>query len=76
MILGMNVEILRKKRGINKSRLCMMLGIGRPTLNRIEKGIHDARLSLIHALAVVLEVTDRELLEPHDKSYWDNRLRA
>ena len=62
VILGTNVERLRKERNINKSRFAMMLGIGRPTLNRIEKGIHNPRLDLLCNLADALEVTIFDLL--------------
>lgn len=62
LILGANVERLRKRRHLTKTRFSAMAGIGRPTLDRIEKGIHDPRLSLLTKLAEILEVDMRDLL--------------
>lgn len=61
-IVGFNVERLRKRAGISKIRFCEMLGIGRPTLDRIEDGEHDIRLSLLVKIAEALEVRAVDLM--------------
>lgn len=62
-VVGFNVERLRRAQGISKIRFCQMLGIGRPTLDRIEDGEGDCRLSLLEALAVALETSVPDLLQ-------------
>lgn len=61
-IIGFNVERLRKRAGISKVRFCDMLGIGRPTLDRIEDGEGDVRLSLLVKIAEALEVRAIDLM--------------
>lgn len=61
-VIGFNVERLRKRAGISKVRFCEMLGIGRPTLDKIEDGEHDIRLSLLVKIAEVLEVRAVDLM--------------
>lgn len=61
-VIGFNVERLRKRAGISKVRFCEMLGIGRPTLDRIEDGEHDIRLSLLVKIAEALEVRAVDLM--------------
>lgn len=61
-IIGFNVERLRKHAGISKVRFCNMLGIGRPTLDRIEDGEGDVRLSLLVKMAEALEVRAVDLM--------------
>lgn len=61
-IIGFNVERLRKRAGISKVRFCDMLGIGRPTLDRIEDGEGDVRLSLLVKMAEALEVRAVDLM--------------
>ncbi len=63
-VLGLNVARLRKRAGINKKTFCLMVGIGRPFLNRIEKGEANPRLSVIEDLAEALETTPQDLLTP------------
>ncbi len=63
-VLGMNVMRLRKRAKINKKTFCLMVGIGRPFLNRIEKGEANPRLSVIEDLAAALETTPQDLLTP------------
>ena len=62
VILGRNVTRLRKQAKITKQKFALMVGVGRPFLNRIENGIADPRLSVILRLADALETTPQELL--------------
>ena len=62
-IVGLNIERLRKQARINKSMFSLMLGIGRPTLNRLEKGIGNPRLELIERIATALDIEPYELLK-------------
>lgn len=64
-ILAENVKRLRKEANINKKRFALMVGIGRPFLNKIENGTADPRLSVIVKMADALETTPGELLEDH-----------
>lgn len=64
--LGKNVERLRKSEHIIKTRFSAMLGIGRPQLNKIEKGTADIRLSLVEELASALDTTPEYLLFSKD----------
>lgn len=61
-ILAANVKRLRIKEGINKKTFALMIGIGRPFLNKIENGVADARLSVIVKMADALGTTPQELL--------------
>ena len=44
--LGRNVKRLRERGRINKTCFAAMVGIGRPQLNKIEKGTANVRLAL------------------------------
>lgn len=67
LALGANVERLRKQAKLTKARLCLMVGIGRPYLNRIEKGEADPRLSVVERLAEALETTPQALITPPEE---------
>lgn len=60
--LGSNIQRLRTQAKITKTRFSLMLGIGRPMLNRVESGKANPRLELICAMAEALETTPQELL--------------
>lgn len=64
-ILGENVRRLRSYSHITKTRLALMVEIGRPLLNRIENGTSDIRLSVIAKLADSLATTPGFLLTEH-----------
>ena len=66
-VLGDNVRRLRKLSKINKKTFALMVGIGRPQLDKIERGTADIRLSSIVRLADALEVTPVELLSPPEE---------
>ncbi len=61
-VLAENVKRLRLEAKINKHTFSLMLGIGRPFLNKIENGLADPRLSVIVKIADALETTPEELL--------------
>lgn len=61
-ILAENVRRLRKQANINKKQFALMVGIGRPFLNKIENGVANPRLSVIVKMADALETTPGELL--------------
>ncbi|MBQ3302480.1 MAG: helix-turn-helix transcriptional regulator [Eggerthellaceae bacterium] len=63
-IVGRNVKRVRLEQRLSKKTLCLMVGIGRPMLNDIEKGCADIRLSYIERLAEGLSVHPYELLFP------------
>ena len=63
-VLGANVARLRRRAKINKKTFCLMVGIGRPFLNRIESGRANPRLSVLESLAEALETTPQDLLTP------------
>ncbi len=62
-VLGRNVETLRKRSNISKSCFAAMVGIGRPQLNKIEKGTADVRLSVVEGLADALDTSPAKLLD-------------
>lgn len=67
VVLGYNVEHLRKAQGLSKTLFAEMAHISRPTLNKVEYGVSDPKLSLVCRLAAALNVTVPELLTPPDK---------
>lgn len=62
LVLGANVRKLRIRARIKKKTFALMIGVGRPFLNRIENGTADPRLSLIVSMAEALETTPEDLL--------------
>ena len=61
-MLGRNVRALRLSRALPKYALAKMAGISRPTLNKIEHGTANARLSTIELLADALSVSPFDLI--------------
>ncbi len=61
--IARNVRRLRMKQGLGKARFCLMTGIGRPTLDQIEEGAPNAKLSTIRKVAESLGVEVADLLE-------------
>lgn len=61
--LGRNVRTKRRAQGLGKSAFCLMAGISRPTLDKIEAGTADPKLSSISHMADALDVEPGELLE-------------
>ena len=64
-VLGENVRRMRSYSNITKTRLALMVSIGRPLLNRIEDGTADVRLSVVTKLADSLATTPSFLLAKH-----------
>ena len=71
-VLGENVRRMRSYSNITKTRLALMVEIGRPLLNKIENGTADIRLSVITKLADSLATTPDFLLTKHS----DEGIRA
>ncbi|MRX81698.1 helix-turn-helix domain-containing protein [Eggerthella sp. HF-4214] len=71
-MLGDNIRRMRSYSNITKTRLALMVKIGRPLLNRIENGTADIRLSVIAKLADSLATTPDFLLTKHS----DEDIRA
>ena len=63
-VLGRNIERLRTQAKIRKKTFALMVGIGRPQLDKIERGEADVRLSVIVKMADALETSPQELLSP------------
>lgn len=61
-IFAANVQRLRKQAKINKKRFALMVGIGRPFLNKIEDGTANPRLDVVVRIADALDTTPQELL--------------
>ena len=68
-VLGANVARLRRRAKISKKTFCLMVGIGRPFLDRIENGRADPRLSVLESLAEALETTPQDLLTPPVRAF-------
>lgn len=66
-IVGSNVSRLREEQGLGKTAFCLMAGISRPYLNRIESGTANITLKELQRLADSLDVAPEQLLaEPRD----------
>lgn len=64
-IVGQNVRLLREQQGLGKAAFCLMAGISRPYLNRIEHGDANITLKELQRLAEGLDVEPVSLLRPH-----------
>lgn len=62
-VLAENVRHLRKAANISKKWFALMVGIGRPFLDKIEGGTADPRLSVVVKMADALETMPSELPE-------------
>ena len=60
--LGINVQRYRVRKNLTKKEFAAILGIGRPTLDAIEKGTYNARLNLVEEMAAALGVERMDLL--------------
>lgn len=66
VVLGHNVERLRKAQQISMTTFAQMAGISRPTLYKIENGTSDLKLSMIARIAKALDTTVVALLTSPD----------
>lgn len=64
VVLGYNVERLRKAQQMSITTFSQMAGISRPTLYKIESGTSDLKLSMLARIAKALDTTVVALLTP------------
>ena len=64
--LGHNVARLRTEQDLSKTTFAQMSGMSRPTLNKIEDGFSDTRLSYVQRLGDALCVDPLLLLQDPD----------
>ena len=64
VVLGHNVERLRKAQQMSMTTFAQMAGISRPTLYKIENGTSDLKLSMLARIAKALDTTVAALLTP------------
>lgn len=69
VVFGNNVERLRTDEDLSKMKLCKMADISRPTLDAIERGSGDPKLSTMIKIAKALGVTVEELF---DHRWWEH----
>lgn len=67
VVFGANVTRLREQEHLNKKTLALMVGIGRPFLDEIEKGVSNARLDVIVGMADALCTSPADLLTRHEQ---------
>ncbi|RIN79472.1 helix-turn-helix domain-containing protein [Mammaliicoccus sciuri] len=60
-VLGNNIKLYRKQKGINQKDLAAKLGVSNVVLSRYESGIRTPDISTQNKLADILEVTLDEL---------------
>ncbi len=60
-VLGKNIKIYRKQKGINQKDLATKLGVSNVVLSRYESGIRTPDISTQNKLADILEVSLDEL---------------
>lgn len=63
-VLGHNVNRLRRLARMDKKTFAQVAGITRPTLDKIERGESDLKLSYLRKLADALDVRVVDLLTP------------
>ena len=61
--VGANIKRLRVQAHIKKKTFALMVGVGRPFLDRVEKGEADPRLSVLVRMADALETTPAQLMD-------------
>lgn len=60
---GLNLQRLRRKRGLSQEQLAHLAGCARAYLSGAEAGRRNATLDMVEALATVLEVEPSDLLK-------------
>ncbi|HUS65529.1 MAG TPA: XRE family transcriptional regulator [Kofleriaceae bacterium] len=60
--LGDNVKLLRDARGLTQARVARLAGIPRATWANLESGAANPTLSVLHRVAVALQVSIEELI--------------
>lgn len=62
-LLATRLADYRTERGISQRDVAELLGVSQPTVGLLERGvIYDPHLSMLRKLAVVLRLTDNEIL--------------
>jgi transcriptional regulator with XRE-family HTH domain len=61
--IGNNLRRLRERRALRQEDLAALAGIGKNTVNRLEKNHTEPHMTTIRKLAEALDVDPRELLE-------------
>ena len=64
---GKRIRETRKKAGMTQIELAQRSGIALSSIRRYERGVRDPRLEALRRIAVVLDVTVNDLVEP---DYW------
>lgn len=57
------IKIARIKKGLTQKQLALFANTSVATINRIELGKQDARLSLLLKIATILEVSINDLID-------------
>ena len=60
--VGHRIQEMRRRAGITKARFCLMAGISRPYLDRIEAGRANVTLRMLDRLADSLGVSVADLV--------------
>lgn len=60
--LGRRVQALREQQGLSKADFCLMIGLSRPYLNRIESGDANVTVRQLERLASGLGVEPSSLI--------------
>jgi transcriptional regulator with XRE-family HTH domain len=61
LIFGENVRHYRQNLSLSQEQLAVAAGVDRKTINRIEQGVHSARLDNVWLIAEALGVDVRDL---------------
>lgn len=66
-ILGRNISAIRKELNLNKVEFCLQTGISRITLDLLEQGRENVKLSTLDKLAQAVGKEPWELLSDNDR---------
>ena len=61
--IGDNLKRLRERRALRQEDLAELAGVGKNTVNRIEKNHTEPHMTTVRKLAEALDVDPRELVE-------------
>jgi XRE family transcriptional regulator, regulator of sulfur utilization len=64
--IGQNLRRLRERKALRQEDLAELAGIGKNTVNRLEKNRTEPHMTTIRKLAEALDVEPAELLEDGD----------
>lgn len=63
---GLNVQRLRRERGVSQEDLANRAGVNRGYMGKIENAKYAASLDMVEKIAAALDVDPVELLTPRD----------